>query len=181
MPDDERALLQAWAAGDRRAGDAFIRSFFPLLWRYLGSKLNADVEDAIQATFLACLEHRHRLEHVRNVRSYVLAIARHELYARAKARGTLDVLRSSLVAQSTSPSTIAHRRQLERRLRAALSELPLPLQELLDLYFWEDLRGTALAEALGIPEGTMRSRLRRARSLLAARLGSSMPPLALDG
>lgn len=39
-------------------------------------------------------------------------------------------------------------------------------QILLELYYWEELGGPALAELYGVPEGTIRTRLRKARIAL---------------
>ena len=50
----------------------------------------------------------------------------------------------------------------------ALRRLPIDYQIVLELYFWEKLRAAAVAEIIGVPEGTARSRIRRARQLFAA-------------
>ena len=58
----------------------------------------------------------------------------------------------------------------ERLLLEGLRNLPLDDQVLLELYYWEDLGGRELGEVLGLPENTARTRLRRARLALTARL-----------
>ena len=55
-------------------------------------------------------------------------------------------------------------------LARALRSIPLDLQVALELHYWEELSGPELAAVLEIPEGTVRSRLRRGRELLAERL-----------
>ena len=55
-------------------------------------------------------------------------------------------------------------------LRHALAQLPEVERELLLLTAWEDLTPTQAAEALGIPAGTARSRLHRARAAMRVRL-----------
>jgi DNA-directed RNA polymerase specialized sigma24 family protein len=57
-------------------------------------------------------------------------------------------------------------RQEEARLLGALRSLPLDQQILLELFYWENLGGSELAELFDLAEGTVRSRLRRARELL---------------
>jgi RNA polymerase sigma-70 factor (ECF subfamily) len=43
---------------------------------------------------------------------------------------------------------------------------------LLELFYWEEQSGSELAEILGVPEGTIRTRLRRARQLLAEQVAA---------
>src|SRR5690606_12989864 len=62
-------------------------------------------------------------------------------------------------------------RHEQRLLLAALRHIPLDLQIALELHYWEGMAGPELAEVLGVPEGTVRSRLRRAKELLTERLG----------
>ncbi|MCA9705484.1 MAG: hypothetical protein KDK70_06540 [Myxococcales bacterium] len=57
-----------------------------------------------------------------------------------------------------------------RLLLAALRALPVDLQVALELFYFEHIRGPELAEVLGLPEGTVRSRLRRGREILRERL-----------
>ena len=52
----------------------------------------------------------------------------------------------------------------------ALRAIPIDLQIALELFYWEKLSAPELAEVLEIPEGTVRSRLRRAREALEQRL-----------
>jgi len=62
------------------------------------------------------------------------------------------------------------RRREHQLLLTALRAIPLDLQVALELYYWEQLDGAELAEVLGIPEGTARSRLRRAREAIAEKI-----------
>lgn len=59
-----------------------------------------------------------------------------------------------------------------QRLLDALRRLPLRAQILLELYYWQELRGRELAEAMGLSEAAVWSRLHRARLELADALGS---------
>ncbi|MFF0753188.1 RNA polymerase sigma factor [Streptomyces sp. NPDC004267] len=62
------------------------------------------------------------------------------------------------------------------RLRAALSRLRRPEREVVALCVWSGLDYAAAAEALGVPVGTVRSRLSRARKKLHKYAGSGLPP-----
>ena len=169
---EDETLLQAWASGEASAGTAFIERFGPMLWRYFSNKLSSEVEDAIQATMVACVQYRDRLAQARSPRAYVLSIARHHLYEVVRRRGLASPYVSSIASTEASPSSTVHRQRRADALRRAVRELPLVYQEVLELHYWEGLKGSALTEALGVSEGTMRSRLRRARLALGERLGA---------
>ena len=179
--DEDRALLRAWGSGDARAGDVLMRRFFPALWRYFRNKVDRDADDLIQSTLAACVRHRDKLTEAVSVRAYLFSIARHELYGHLRSRPDFDPLTHSVAASRTSPSSAAAARDAKARLREALRGLPCVLQETVELHLDEELRGPELAEALGVPEGTVRSRLRRAKSMLIEQLGDAAPALAEGG
>ncbi len=71
------------------------------------------------------------------------------------------------------PSDLAlERQELQRRVRRALSRLPLRHRAILVLYELEDRSYEEIARVLGIPVGTVRSRLNRARKLLRGRFAT---------
>lgn len=81
---------------------------------------------------------------------------------------SVDPLSSSLVDLQTAPSQRIARNEEERFVLEALSRIPLDAQLLLELYYWQSFSGPELAAVFEIPEGTLRGRLRRAKSLLRA-------------
>ena len=81
---------------------------------------------------------------------------------------SVDPLSSSLVELQTAPSQRIARNEEERFVLEALRRIPLDAQLLLELYYWQSLSGPELAAVFEIPEGTLRGRLRRAKSLLRA-------------
>ena len=58
------------------------------------------------------------------------------------------------------------RAQREQRIQRALRRLPLAQQTLLECHYWHELDAAALAEIFGVPAGTIRVRLVRARNAL---------------
>ena len=129
----------------------------------------------MQRTFLGCVEARERFRGASSFRTFLFAIARNELcaYFRLRKRGdAVDFSVSSIAELGPSPSTLARQRSEREILLAALQQLPVDLQLALELHYWEGLPGPDLAVILEIPEGTVRSRLRRALEQLRERLAA---------
>lgn len=163
-PQDERVLVRAWRDGDTAAGEALFERHFDAIYGFFASKISEDVSDLVQRTFLGCLEARERFRGDASFRTFLFAIARHELYGyfRERKRGArLDFHVTSLAALGPGPSTMLRTADQHAMLAEALRSIPLELQIILELRFWQELRGPELALVLEIPEGTVRSRLRR--------------------
>ncbi len=164
MGDEE--LLRQWREGDNSAGQQLFTQYFDDIYRFFSRKLGGtDVSDLVQRTFLQCVESRDAFRGESSIRTYLYAIARNELYQffrRKTKHNKLDFGVSSLVALGESPSTRMARQGDNALLLRALEQIPLELQLIVELNYWEGLTGPQLAEVLGIPEGTVRSRQRRA-------------------
>lgn len=169
----DHELLEAWGNGDLSAGHTLFERHFESLHRFFRTKSEVGVEDLIQQTLLACLEGRQRFRRDSSFRTYMFQIARFQLYAhyRARARDRIfDFESVSVVDLGDTPSRVLVRQQDARLLLQALQRIPLDAQTVLELWFWEELTGPEIADVLGIPEPTVRSRLRRAIDRLRAEL-----------
>lgn len=169
---DDFELLERWRGGDANAGNELFERHFDAVHRFFVNKAPSDAADLVQRTFLACVEARDRFRQQASFRTFLFAIAHHELMAhwRKRARAELDPSISSLRDLDPSPSTLLARVAEERHLLEALRSIPLELQVALELFYWEGLTGPELAAVLDVPEGTARSRLRRGLALLRERL-----------
>jgi RNA polymerase sigma factor (sigma-70 family) len=167
---DDRQLLEAWKLGDRAAGQELFSRYFGTVRRFFANKVRDDPEELIQTTFLACIEAHARVTNVDNFRAYLLGIARNLLrkhWERQVGRGRTDDIDEVAIADlGAGPSSVLARDQRERRLLDALRHVSLADQEILELYYWEQLSGPELAAVLEIPESSARSRLRRAKLAL---------------
>jgi RNA polymerase sigma factor (sigma-70 family) len=168
-------LLSQWSAGSRDAAAVLFDRHFATVHRFFRNKVGAESADLVQQTFLACIEARERYRAHASFKTYLLAIARHQLFAfyRERKRFALDVTVTSLRDLGTSPSGHLARHEHEWLLAEALTRIPLESQVILELVYWEDLSGTELACVLEVPINTATSKLRRARLALAAALQKS--------
>ena len=168
MSVSDLELLEAWARQDEAAGNTLLERYFPALHRFFVNKVDRDVDDLVQRTMLRCVAHRDSVVRAQSFRAYLFRIARNELYdyfSRRAAR-PVDFTNASVIDLGTTPSAKVDKEQREQRLRAALRHLPVELQVILELHYWEDLSGSELAEALEMPLGTAKSRIRKAKQEL---------------
>ncbi len=164
-------LLHGWQGGDAVAGNVLFRRHVKLLFRFFRTKIDGPVDDLVQETLLGCLKGTFRAE--TDFRTYLLCIARNRLYSHyKKKRRGFDPLTSSVAQSGASPSAAVRAGEDRARLLAALRRIPLESQTLLELYYWNGLRGPELAEILEISPHTVRSRLSRARTRLRKELAS---------
>jgi RNA polymerase sigma-70 factor (ECF subfamily) len=180
---DDWVLLDAWRSGDEGHGARLFHRHVEAITRFFSNKHDRDVEDLVQDTFLGLLKGTDGFRRDASVRTILFVIARRRLYDRLSRtrEQPVDFDEVSVTDLGVSPSGAVAARQEHRRLLHALRTIPLDQQILLELAYWEDLDGPALAEVLGIPANTVRSRLSRARDRLAealAQLAESPEQLA---
>ena len=164
----------------RRSRDS-PRAFGPLfdrhsavVHRYISRRAGSDVADEVMSeTFLVAFERRDRFDHTwSDARPWLLGIATTLLkaYRRREARHLQTSARSAEPeGDDGGIPRVADRTDATRSLQeiaAAVRSLSPGDRDVLLLHAWGDLNSTEIATALGIPAGTVRSRLNRARKAL---------------
>jgi RNA polymerase sigma-70 factor (ECF subfamily) len=166
-------LLGAWQGGDKSAGDQLLKRHFDSVFRFFDRKVQGDAADLVQRTFMACVEATGSFRRQSSFRTFLFSIARRKLYDhwRTRSRGPeLDFTVTALEDLGPTPSVAIVKKQEQRLLLEALRTIPIEAQLILELHYWEGMKGPELAETFDIPEGTVRSRLRRARESLDKQL-----------
>ncbi len=169
---EDEQLLEAWRGGDEVAGRELFRRHFDAVFWFFRNKIDLGAEDLAQDTFVALVRNKQSAGRSGSFRAYLFTIARSKLIDALRSRGAglaVDPLQSSVAELGLTPSAVIDGRREQVQLLAALRTLPIELQTLLELRFFEQLSGPELAEVLELPEGTVRSRLRRALELLRER------------
>lgn len=169
-------LLVAWRAGDAAAGQTLFGRHFRKVYRFFETKCGAEADELVQSTFLACVRAKHNFRGDSSFATYLFTIARHELYRvlseRRRDRARIDFEVSSMAELVPTPRTRIAAREDRRRMLSALRELPVDMQVLLELHYWEGLDVAELAEIFESIPVTIRSRLHRARVALRDRMAS---------
>jgi RNA polymerase sigma-70 factor (ECF subfamily) len=163
----------------QRAEDAAISTlvdqYAGALYRVAYSVLrnSTDAEDAVQEAFLRVLRHRDTLDEVRDQRVWLIRIVWNivlDRKRRAKTRPeTDDVSELARVLPSTglSAEELAAAAQHHAHVLACVEKLPAKEREVLLLSAFEELTSVEIAAVLSITESSVRSRLFRARNLMA--------------
>ena len=163
-------LLEAWRGGDRRAGEELFERHFDAVARFFRNKIDHGIDDLIQRTFLACVESRDKFRGDSSFRTYIFGVAHNILgkhYRSKKRHGDrIDFGITSVHDLAPSPSVVVAKHREQRLLLEALRRIPLEHQVVLELYYWERLPAPEVAQVVGVPEGTARTRIRRAKQLL---------------
>jgi RNA polymerase sigma-70 factor, ECF subfamily len=154
---------------------ALVEQYATTLYRVAFSVLRnaADAEDAVQEAFLRVLRHRDTLEDVRDQRVWLIRIVWNivlDRKRRAKTRPETDdvsELARVLPAGGLSAEERAAAAQHHARILQLIEKLPAKEREVLVLSAFEELSSVEIAAVLGITESSVRSRLFRARNLMA--------------
>ena len=162
-------VLAQWSAGSRVAGNELIERHFDTVHRFFRNKVGSDIEDLMQQTFLACVEARTRYQGQASFKTFLLAIARNQLFTHYSKR------RREVHDLGTSPTGVLAKREDEHLLSEALRRVPLDAQVVLELAYWEGMDGAEIAQVLEVPLNTAYSRLRRAKLTLLDRLRDLAP------
>lgn len=154
---------------------ALVEQYASTLYRVAFSVLrnSADAEDAVQEAFVRVLRHRDTLDEVRDRRVWLIRIVWNivlDRKRRAKTRPETDdvaELARVLPATGLSADERAAAAQHHAQVLELVEKLPAKEREVLILSAFEELNSVEIAEVLGITESSVRSRLFRARNLMA--------------
>src|SRR5262245_31795620 len=171
-PEPDFDLLDRWRGGDKTAGQALFARHFDSLCGFFATKC-PDADELVQRTLLACVRSQQQFRKEASFRTYLFTLARHELYhqlRRSRRDGErLDFSVTSVAELVTTPATQLARHAEHRKVVEVLRALPVEQQTLLELYYWEDMQVTDLAEVFETTPNAIRIRLHRARRDLRER------------
>lgn len=172
---DEQMMAQA-AAGSDAAFEELYRRYARRLKGFFFMQLGGNEELAADAThdvFLRAYEARSRYREGSNVSTWFFTIAYNICKNHYRSNAYEAELLASLDAEPLSDQQIEvelDAAQLDEALERVLSELPPPLHQIFSLHYQEELTVPQVAEIVGIPEGTVKSRLHKTMNIIRERL-----------
>ena len=136
-----------------------------------------DAQDVVQDATLRAFQHV-TSHHGDDARAWLLAIVRNCCYTWLNARQTDRARRAEPgaeldIADPRGADELAIRTSEQARVESALARLPFELREVVVLRELEELSYREISDIVGVPMGTVMSRLSRARARLAALLNAS--------
>lgn len=177
---DEELLIRFRENGDRDAFEQLVhryeRELFSYLRRYLGDAELA--EDAFQASFLQVFLKVEQFEVGRRFRPWLYTVAtnqaidaqrrnkRHRMVSLDRQNSGDDEQAGKLVdlLAADTPDPLANANGTERRdwVRKAVTELPESMQAVVNLVYYQGMKYREAADVLGVPVGTVKSRMHTA-------------------
>lgn len=181
---DPDELVARARAGDARAFEAIMRMHNRLLFRTARSLLrnDADSEEAVQDAYLKAWRSLPAFRGDARLSTWLVRIVMNEALSRLRRRKALVVPFSALPVDGEAaqeqvemeqrdppqqdPGHMILRRQMRRIVESHIDRLPEPFRIVFIFRALEELNVREVAEMLGIPEATVRTRFFRARALL---------------
>ncbi len=164
---DDIELLHRAGSGDSAAFHALVDRHAQRLYRLAVSLIGnaADAEDVLQETFIGAFRGLRSFEARSSVKTWLtrILVLQAAQRNRGKRRRPAGSLEDSTPAASGSPETAMD-------VQAALGRLSPEHREILALREFEQMSYEEIAQVLGVPRGTVESRLHRARSEMREKL-----------
>jgi RNA polymerase sigma-70 factor (ECF subfamily) len=179
---DDDLLLDRARRGNEQAFTLLFERHQSAIYGYAAYMCGPDAgDDIVQETFLAVLKQQGRHDPLQGtVASYLFGVARHLILKRLTHRtdAPFDELHEADLPAASARSTVLDdltRAETIDRIRRAIRSLPEVYRELIVLCGLKELDYATVAALVECPIGTVRSRLSRAKALLAAKLADQAP------
>ncbi len=180
QPATPDSLIEQCLAGDQVAWEQIVRQnwrkVFNVAYKFVGR--HDEAEDLTQDIFLKIFKALKTFDRRANFQTWIISISRNlcidHYRSVRKERQTIarDVDSSDLQPATTDrgPYAQAEHQDLRAQLRQALETLPITLRTAVVLRDLQELSYQEIADRLGLPEGTVKSRINRGRIELAHQL-----------
>jgi RNA polymerase sigma-70 factor (ECF subfamily) len=152
-----------------------VARYYALLYRYAYrlTGFEPDAEDLTQQVFLIAQAKWGQLREVEKAKAWLFTIARNEYLK--ELRGPNCVLSSALDEWPAPAEDSATLDFDEEQLQNVLNDLPEEFRSPVVLFYFEEFSYKEIAEQMGVPIGTVMSRLARAKAFLRQRLTAADP------
>src|SRR5919106_231683 len=182
-------LIEQCLAGDQAAWETIVkqnwRKVFNVAYKFVGR--HEEAEDLTQDIFLKIFKALNTFDRRANFQTWIISISRNlcidHYRSVRKERQTIarqvDTTDLQPASRERTPYALAEHQDLRAQLKQALETLPLALRTAVVLRDLQELSYQEIADRLGLPEGTVKSRINRGRIELARqlkRLQDKQPP-----
>jgi RNA polymerase sigma-70 factor (ECF subfamily) len=179
LPDpDEQLLITRSQKGDRDAMDVLVRKYESYIYQF-AVRLCGDTslaEDLTSETFIRAFTHIQTFRRQAQFKTWLTRILINAFYDHSKqakryptesleglAEPSREGVSKEYVSPNPTPDTLLEGQQRSQLLLSAILQLPHDQRVIIIMYHIQNLKYEEIAEALGVPVGTVKSRLNRAR------------------
>ena len=172
----DEQLMARVAGGSDTAFEELYRRYARRLKGFFFLQLGGDEELAADSThdvFLRAYEARSRYQKGKNVSTWIFTIAYNICRNHYRSNAYEAQLLASLDAEPMDGQQIEvelEAAELDKALEQVLAELPAPLHQIFSLHYQEELTIPQVAEIVGIPKGTVKSRLNKTMNIIRKKL-----------
>ena len=176
-------LVEECRSGDTSAFDEIVHRYkdriYNVVYRFVGN--HEDAQDVAQEVFVRAYRGVGRFRGSAQVYTWLYSIAANLARNRLRDSGrkgrdmgtSLEAMKRPLAADGAhTPRALAQHHELDETLQACLNDLPEHYRMAFVLRVFEDLSYDEIAQTVGCPKGTVKSRINQARKLLRERLES---------
>lgn len=172
QPRFDDALIAAIAKGDKSAMQVLFARHSTRIYRFIARRTGnaALAEDVVSEVFLDVWRRASRFEGRSTVATWLLAIARHKALNAMRHATELpldDATALSVADTADDPEAIAHKKNRCAIVQKCLAQLSPSHREILDLIYYHQRPVTEVARIVGVPEGTVKTRMFYARKHMA--------------
>ena len=168
----DQALVVMISAYNRLAFELLFARHNVRVFHY-AARLTGDAalaEDIVVEVFSAVWQGAHKFKSASQVSTWLLSIAHHKAVSkicrRAKTQIGNDKI-SAIADGANHPEVTVAQKSRSEIIRTCLMRLPLAQREIVDLVYYQEKSIRDVAQIVGIPEGTVKSRMFNARGQLA--------------
>jgi RNA polymerase sigma-70 factor, ECF subfamily len=127
----------------------------------------AIAEEFLNEVFLSVWQNAKRYEGRSEPMTWMLSIAHCALRKRTEVLGIADEVAQDLVAEDDAPDVAVQKQDKSAKIKACIAELSPDHRTILDLVYYQEQSVAEVAEILGIPENTVKTRIFYAREKLS--------------
>jgi len=170
-------LIERIAHRDLRAFEELYRAYHPRLTRFLTNMLRRPhlVEEALNDTMMVVWKRPEKFNGTSKVSTWIFAVAyRTALKARSRVQDPVSDEDAPELVDDATPEQDLNQRQTRAVLLSAMEHLSPEHRAVLDLTYFHDIGYREIADILGCPVGTVKTRMHHARKHLKARLAGRL-------
>lgn len=178
MTTSDEDLLRRIAAGDQLAMRVLFSRHQTAVFRFVLRLVRDETvaEDAVSETFLDVWRQAGAFEGRSRVSTWLLSIARFKALSglrRRREAGLDEEKAAEIEDEADTPEVVSQKRDKGAAIRLCMERLTSEHREVLDLVYYHEASVEEVARIVGIPEGTVKTRLFHARKKLAELLAAA--------